>query len=837
MSCRMVARILRTNAMERENAMKLDRWKLIYDDKTIPAQVPGDITIDLWHAGLVKNPYFGMDYKDIEWVARRDFTYQTNIHADRELLANESVRVVFDGIDVFADIYLNGKHLGSTENMFLQYRFEIRDLLHEGDNLLTVEMHSTLNAMDRIDTTGYYAIFNVKRIFVRKAQCHFGWDWAPKICAYGIWNDVRIEYGAKQRIDDVYVIADDKGNASFFVDLNYNINSTYDTLGVMVEGSYEEKRGDKLHFYVSDKPFGEPNTVKTVEIVGKKNFACFINPEAELWWPLGYGEQPLYNYRVELERDGRIISIKNGRFGYRTVQLAEEPKGDTLLGYQLRVNGTDVFVKGSNWIPVECFTGVATDEKYRRLTGLARKGNFNMLRVWGGGIYEKDIFYELCDELGIMVWQDMMLACAEIPEDNAAWVANMLSEVEYQVRRLRNHPALVYWCGGNEKTGCYGLCITKGEFFTDVTVRGVVTNLDRTRPFAKQSPCSWTDLGNDITSGETHHNSFERALAVGMDQYRSLIAEHIVPFVSEAALMGPNSEETTRKIYPADKLWPMNEIWDDRLMKNPYSPSPMTFADRELYYAESLYGKVKNLTDFTAKGMTAHAEGMRAEAEFTRSNRGISAGFMNWMYSDIWPQGTWATVDYYCEPKQVYYQMKRSYRTVLVTFTQNRAGNTELVVVNDGLTPYTSDIVYGVRTLGGKTISQRSVGVQDLVNGVRKFTVDEACGADQYLYAEYTLNGRTQTNVYSPTMWSNCAFESDYTVETRQIDGTHAEITVSAKQFAKGVFVHFPDNYRYDYDDNYVDIQAGETTTIRVGADDPFDVATVTVDDFAKSTR
>ncbi len=816
---------------------RLNNWTLTFDNKTISAQVPGDITIDLYRAGLVKNPYFGLDYKDIEWVARRDFTYRTTICADKELLNNQSVTVVFDGIDVFADVYLNGTHLGATKNMFLQYRYEIRNLLHEGNNTLTVEMHSTLNAMDKIDTTGYYAIFNEKRMFVRKAQCHFGWDWAPKICAYGIWNDVYIECGSKQKINDVYVVADAKGNAAFFVELNYNINSTCDTLGVMVKGSYEEKLDDKLHFYVSDEPFAEADTQKTVEVVGKKNFACFVNQSAKLWWPVGYGEQPLYNYRVELERDGKIISVKSGRFAYRTVSLVEEPKGDTLYGYQLKINGVDVFVKGSNWIPIECFTGVVTDDKYRRLTSLAKDGNFNMLRVWGGGIYEKDIFYDLCDELGLMVWQDMMLACAEIPEDNADWVNNMFAEVDYQVRRLRNHPSLVYWCGGNEKTGCYGLCITKGEFFTDVTMRGLVTNLDRTRPFAKQSPCSWTDLGNDVNSGETHHNSFERALSEGMDKYRNLIAQNIVPFVSEAALMGPNSVETTTKIYPSDKLWPMNEIWDDRLMKNPYSLSPMTFADRELYYAETLYGKVKSLADFTFKGMTAHAEGMRAEAEFTRSNKGISSGFMNWMYSDIWPQGTWATVDYYCEPKQVYYQMKRSYQTVLVTFTQNAAGQTELAVVNDGLTPVDVDITYGVRTLSGKTLRAKTANVSKLCNRMQKFVTDLTCKVNEYLYVDYVIDGQNYTNVYSPGMWSGYLFDSDYTVATQQLDDTHGSVSITAKKFAKGVFVHFVDNYKYRYDDNYVDVQAGETKVIHVTSDEPFDVNDVIVDDFAKATK
>lgn len=816
--------------------IKLKNWKLLFDDKTISAQVPGDITMDLYRAGLVSDPYFSMNYKDIEWVARRDFTYQAIIVADKELLQNQSVCLVFDGIDVFSDIYLNGKHLGSTKNMFLQYRFEIRDILNLGDNLLTVEMHSTLNAMDKIDTTGYYAIFNEPRMFVRKAQCHFGWDWAPKICAYGIWNDVYVEDRSKQRIDDVFAVADDKGNLTLSVTLNYNINATYDTLGVMAPGSYEENLGDKLHYYVSDKPFGEPNLYKGFDVIGKRNFACFVNKDAQLWWPLGYGEHPLYNYRVELERDGKIVSVKSGKFGYRSVKVVEEPKDDMLIGYQLQVNGVDVFVKGSNWIPVECFTGEITDDKYRRLVELAQKGNFNMLRVWGGGIYEKDIFYDICDESGIMVWQDMMLACAEIAEDKPEWVENMLNEVEYQVKRLRNHPALVYWCGGNEKTGCYGLCITKGEFFTDVTMRGFVTNLDNTRPFSKQSPCSWTDIGNDITSGDSHHNSFERATLEGMENYRKFVSEHIVPFVSEAAVIGPNSEETTRKIYPEDKLWPMNEIWNDRLMMNPYSPSLMTFADRELFYAETLYGEVKNITDFIAKGMTAHAEGMRAEAEFTRSNKGKSSGFLNWMYSDIWPQGTWSTVDYYCEPKQVYYQMKHSYATVLVTYVQNHDGATELVVVNDGLNAFDADITYGIRRLDGTTVRSQSIHA-NVTNDVMKVVTDFNCGKNEYLFVEYMLDGEKQTNVYSPSLWSGYDFQSDYSVAAKQIDDTHAEIAITANQFAKGVFVHFVDNYLYDYDDNYVDVQAGQTKIVKVSCKRAFDINDVIIDDFAKSTK
>ena len=816
--------------------VKIQNWQLEFDGRTIPASVPGDITIDLYNAGIVKNPYFGDNQKENEWIPRRDFTYVTEIEADDELLVRESVQLVFNGIDVYSDIYLNNQLIGSTDNMFLQYRFEVRDVLKKGKNFLRVEMTSTLNKMDTFDMTGYFAIFNLKRLFVRKAQCHFGWDWAPKICAYGIWEDVYLEYGNRCYIDTVHTVADDKGNVTLFTELNYNIFITKDNDQKKVNLVYADEQGDTLHYYVSKTPFGDDYIKKSVKVTGKKNFGCFTMKDFQLWWPIGYGGQPLYNYKVELERNGEIVHTTTGRFAFRSVQLVEEPKGDSLLGYELKINGKEIFVRGANWIPIECFTGVVQDEKYERLVSLAKDGNFNMLRVWGGGIYEKDIFYDLCDEKGVLVWQDIMLACGDIPEDKPDWVENMLKEIEYQVKRLRNHPSLVYWCGGNEKTGSCGRHITKGDFFVNCIMQGLIAHLDKTRPYARQSPCSWTDVGNDITSGESHHNSFERSLLEGVDKYRSLVSEKIVPFISEAALMGPNTVETNKKIYPADKLWPMNELWDDRLMENPYGAVALTFAQRQMKYAEDTYGKVKSLEDFTAKAMQVHAECMRVEAEFARSNEGITAGFMNWMFSDIWPSGSWSAIDYWCEPKQVYYQMKRSYAPHLVTFVENGKGETELVVINDTLNPYSTAICYGVKTLDGTVLYETNTVVNGLV-GVYKEKVDFDCNrANVYLFAEYAQNGETHSVVYSPKLWSGVRFSSDYEVKTEKIDACTVKVTVKANAFAKSVFISLKDNYKYTYSDNYIDVEAGKEKSVVITANEPIDETQITVTDFAKMT-
>ena len=810
---RMIERLLMFN-------QKLTNFNLIRNKtgEIFPSEVPGDITVDLYRAGVIKNPYFGFNHKDIGWIVKEDFDYISEFNVNDEIAKSESVRLVFDGIDLFSDVYLNGVFLGHTENMFLRYEFEVKNLLVEGVNTLKVCMKSTTNYMDNIDCKDYFGVFNVPRLFIRKAQCHFGWDWAPDICGFGIWGDVYLLGGSALRINDINVVADMDGNVSLFSELNYNVRDLRDNFGVIKHGFAVENRGDILKYYVSEEPFGKVYREVDVSVSGRKNFANFKFDNAKLWWPLGYGEHPLYNYKVQLIRDGKLIDEKCGRFAFRSVELEEKPRDYTSFNYCLKINGERIFVKGSNWVPIECFTGTVGDEKYRRLIDLAKDGNYNMLRVWGGGIYEKDIFYNLCDEFGIMVWQDVMLACGDIPEEDSAWVKNTVKEVDYQIRRLRNHPSIVYWCGGNEKTGSCGLQISKGDFFVDYTLQGLVRHLDKSRPFARQSPCSFTDVGNDWESGESHYNSFERSLTDGVLNYRTLVSEKIVPFLSECAIMGPNSIETNKKIYPEDKLWPINELWSDRLMDNPYAAVVMDFAHRQLYYIKEMFGEAKSLEEFTAKGMTVHAEMLRSEIEFARSNKGKTWGILNWMFSDIWPSGTWSVVDYFCEPKQAYYQMKRSYSPLLVSFTQNHDGETELIAVNDRLSRFSGKIIFGEKSFDGKIVYESELSVNIESNSIFKTMVNCSNSFNTYLFAYYTDNNERKKTLYSPNFWREYKFTSNYSYRFEKVAADKARIVFKANEFAKGIFVSFKDNYNYTYSDNYIDLEKGDEKSIIVSS-------------------
>ena len=300
--------------------------------------------------------------------------------------------------------------------------------------------------------------------------------------------------------------------------------------------------------------------------------------------------------------------------------------------------------------------------------------------------------------------------------------------------------------------------------------------------------------------------------------------------------MGPNTIETNKKIYPADKLWPMNELWDDRLMENPYGSVPMTFAQRQMKYASDHYGEVTTLEDFTAKAMQIHAECMRAEAEFTRSDEGITGGFMNWMYSDIWPSGSWSAIDYWCEPKQVYYQMMRSYAPRLVTFVQNKEGETELVVINDTLEPYSTSVRYGIKTFDGKILREQKTQVANLT-GVYKEKLDfDKERKDVYLFAEYVEDGEERSTLYSSKFWGGVRFTSDYEVKTEKLNACTVKVTIKANAFAKSVFISMKDNYKYTYSDNYIDVEAGKEKSVVITAKEPIDETQITVTDFAKMT-
>lgn len=818
--------------------MQITNWKLtnLSTGKTFPAHVPGDITDDLYRCGEIAAPYYGENYKQLGWIAETDFEYEGTFVLSEEACHSEDISLILKGIDTFAEVSINDMPVCRTENMFVEYAEQINALVHSGQNTLRVRMRSTKRAMERIDTTGYFGVFNVPRLFVRKAQCHFGWDWAPDLCGYGIWQPVYVVCRKKHRIESVNYWADPDGDVTIFTELNYCINATTDDYGVAIDGTAEQRLDDTLACKVL-APDGSLAAECTIPVEGRKNFCNLHVGAPQLWWPNGYGAQPLYRYEVTLYRAGEAVGKTEGTLAFRKVELVQKPTGAETLGFKLRINDTDIFVRGSNWVPVDCFTGAIRDEKYERLLMLAKNGNCNLLRVWGGGIYERELFYDLCDREGILVWQDFMFACGDIPEDKPDWVENTLHECEQQIKRLRVHPCVVYWCGGNEKTGSFALQISRGDQFVDYTLHGLVKTFDRTRPYVRQSPFSYSDVGNNWRSGETHCNSFEPSLTRGIVNYRKTLNETVTSFYSECAVMGPNSLETFRKFMPEEKRWPMNDCWNDRLRDNPYAAILIPFAERQAMYVADMYGAASSLEDFTAKAMLIHAEMLAAEVDYARSKRGKTSGIINWMFSDIWPTGTWSIVDYYTEPKQAYYALRRAYAPLRAAFVQAANGRQELFVMNDTRQERAFSLEYGEKTIDGRYLWSRTLTGSVEAGTVEKLPLEaETQAFGTYLYAAGSIGDAPVKTLYSVNFWRNVEFASDYEVHTQQLAENKISVHIKAKQFAKSLFLSHPENYRCIYSDNYLDLEAGEEATVTITSDAPIDEKKIILCDYARMT-
>ena len=787
-------------------------WKVknVLTGAEYPATVPGDIHNDLVKANVIPDPYYSDNANKCGWVTEQDWLYETTFTVTKEMLQSK-LKLVFAGIDTYSEILVNGKKIADTDNMFLRYDFVVNDYVKEGENTLAVNLISIKEAAKQFPEEGYFGCFNVQRIFMRKAQCHFSWDWAPNFPAMGIWQDVELDVLDGGEIKSVTVHPYLDGRASFFVHLSEDFDN--------------ENIGDKS---IKIKVFDSDVTVeKTFAVDGYKN-ACNIVVEApKLWWPVSMGEPNLYNFEVTLVENSKETYKKSGRFGFRTVELEQSPIEENKFACKFKINGKEIFLKGANWIPLDIMTGCITKEKYEAAINKAMDANFNCLRVWGGGIYEKDVFFDICDEKGILVWQDIQLACADIPDDYPGFADRMIEEVEYQITRIQYHPSFFVSTGGNEKTGAFGKQKSRGDRLVYYTLRGLCQHLDGTRPYMPSSPYSFTDGGNSLNSGDSHVNSYQTARAEGkMGEFREILMNLDASMASEIAVQGASRLEGLKKYIPEDKLWPVNDIYDLHFTRNPYDGTGTTFVEQQIEAAGILFGEADNVNDFVKKSMALHSEFVKADSEFHRARMARCGGAMFWMFSDIWPSGTWAIVDYYLIPKAAYYSAKRSYAPITPVITKIK-GETALYVINDTLNEVKATLTLRYTDANGNISLEKEYPVTLSANTSLKVEELESIievGSNNIFVAELKMDEKSVKTYYYPDLWKKVAWanpELDVKIE-RKCDKC-ATLTITAKSaFARMVNVLVPDLANTVISDNFFDMEKGETKVVEIKADKPF---------------
>ena len=409
----------------------------------LPAKVPGTVHTDLLANGKINDPHYRLNENDLQWIENEAWEYRTRFFVDKKVLQNNRVVLQFEGLDTYAKVFLNDSLILQSDNMFVGHIVDVKSKLFKGSNNLRVVFDSPvkrgLEKLQQIDylipAVNEQAPNNERtNVFTRKAPFHYGWDWGPRLVTSGIWRNVKLLAYNKAKIDEVFVQTEKIKNKSAYIKSSASIN-------VETAGNYNfclKTDGDILW---------EKNGVqlkKGLNVIDNN----FVIEQAQLWWTNGLGNPHLYPFTFVLSNDEGLVDEFNIDFGIRTLKLVQEP--DQLgRSFYFELNGRPVFMKGANVIPSNTLTPSVTNETYKRLINDAVKANMNMVRVWGGAIYENDIFYKLCDTNGLLVWQDFMFACALQPGDDAH-LENIKTEAEYNVKRLRNHPSLALWCGNNE---------------------------------------------------------------------------------------------------------------------------------------------------------------------------------------------------------------------------------------------------------------------------------------------------------------------------------------------------------------------------------------------------
>ncbi len=762
----------------------LKNWNLTSEDGkyNLPVSVPGDVTKALFDAGYIADPLFGTNARDLQWIANEKWIYTAEFDCDEALLSMERIFLCFDGADTLAEVFVNGHSVGKMENMFLAYRFDVKPYLTLKLNRVQVRFDSsTAYIRSKHDGVNYRELFSQDRIHIRKAQCHWGWDWAPNLPGIGLYLPAYIQADEGARLDSVGIKTELSGDIRFVVELengSWRLGACYtvliETAGVCVE----------------------------VPAQGLKTVINLQIPDPILWWPNGYGEQYLYDYRVTLLQEGKCLDSKEGKFGIREIKLLQPAVGVDRTGFALQVNGQEIFCRGSNWVPISNMTGAIEDSEYEKLLFAAKMGNFNMLRTWGGGFYEKEIFYDLCDRYGIMIWQDFMFSCSAIPTQIDGMEEKILPEIRYQMKRLQNRTCIALWCGGNEyMPHLQGSYYEKGNHFIRTTLQGMCHDLDGSRPYIHNSPYGLGDDEWDFKTGDSHISCMDTVLGQNdIPNFRKYITKYPVQFVSESAMLGPTRLKSLKKFIPEDELWPTGESWDYHFVENPYAPVPETFLQKEKRFAKALFGDSDTAEDFVKKAMLAHAQVMEAEIDFTRINPHC-AGFMNWMYNDNWGCGTWSVIDYYQEKKPVYYAMQRAFAPVRLCFAEDE----------QGVFLCLSGAKFALAEVQWKTYNGTVVQTTMQVLSEEEYRLPKYNGAD---YVVARLMRQDVQSVFHFQFGGNC-FVSDLNMTAKKTENG-CELTIHANQFARCVFIDCPESQNVHFSDNYFDMEAGQERKILV---------------------
>ncbi len=774
-----------------------------------PATVPGTNLTDLQAAGLVEADTSATYEDSFAPYKDMDFVYRTRFEGGAAA-AKKHVLLGFEGLDTVAEIFLNGECIAKTEDAHIGYEFDVTGKVQAGQNSLVILFRSPMveakARRDRYARPMPPVHLGSSFMFLRKPAYSYFWDWGPEIPVSGIFRPAYLKAYDRAEIQDFHV--------------RYTItgNDVAGTVAVTAPGA----DGAAATVKIAGGEF-------TATVVGGKATVSFQVKGARLWWPNGAGEQALYDMEIALAEGGALLDARQHRLGFRTIEVVREPRQDGEGNrFLFKVNGQPVFVRGYNWIPVDNSIPRGYYGLYKGNLDLAKAGNTNMLRIWGGGYYEDNEFYRLCDERGIMVWQDGMFACSLYPDDDPAFLALVRKELAYNIKRLRNYTSLALWCGENENHWGYEEWWRdhqKYDYFGgtkiyDDVYPALVKELDPDRTYWNGSPYSEEPgvRANDMTHGDMHFWDLHSNCGDFSGYTYSAPS-----FVSETGIQSLPDLRTALTIGGPEDRNIQSFVFDTRNhFENPAKN------DRLLKFTGAFFRVSTDFNQSVVLSNLAHAEYMKYALEHWRSQAYDCAGVLIWQINDCWPAISWAVVDYNLQPKACWYYMKRSFGPDMVGYVQEYSINYgpeanswgHLFVASERDGDKTGVVEMQIVRTTGEVLETQSFPV--LLKGrgaasLGRLQLPDYKARRFDCLAVFTLrwdDGTAVRNAYTFSRPKHMKLAAPKVTLTQVGPDT---FKVKTDIFAKGVYLFHPD-MKVIFDDNYFDLLPGEERTIKATA-------------------
>jgi beta-mannosidase len=821
-----------------------ENWKLLYRDLSVMGEriaeidsagdymdalsLPCDVRMPLIRGGIIKDPVAADYCYESEWVEEKSWWFKNEFTLCRQDLEADSIRLTLESLDLCADVFVNGQLAGSHKNCHYPFEAELLTVAREGLNTLIVRLtagHETvtqeqLRYIEKHICTetavGRGDRGDKRRAFLRKPQYVYGWDWAPRVVTIGIMKNAYININsgfAITRLHPVTLEADAKNNSAV-MRFELTFESFNPIATIEAQARLELFLGQETVLDLRKEILAQSGTNMVV-------FESVIE-NARLWWPNGAGGQPIYSVRASLKAspkaENKEYTAPPVRFGIRTTELNQEKLGGGRRKFAVRINGVDIFCKGANWIPADSIYARITREKYETLIREAKECNFNMLRVWGGGFYEQDVFYDLCDEYGILVWQDFMFSCSLYPDDQAWFLAECEKEMAYQTRRLRHHPCIALWCGNNEnqwlfetdygwpKDGPSGGLVIYNKLAPEI----ISANCPeipywRSSPYGGQTPnCSeegdrhhWNDC--------TMHPEMEKRITP--EEYDKAASA----FVSEYGYVGPCSEQTIQKYFDGREAVRGNRIWN--MHNNTFEKDTVAAGIRKHYTEPDALALPEYLQYARLVQGLMYAYSLESIRAYEHNN-----GSLFWMYTDAWGEVGWTIIDYYLDRKPSYYYVKRAFAPVKTILRRSACGKKVIVTgINDTPDTVRLDLEYGYAGFDGAyDSSRRDISLPPFS---KKIALEFDMPQHDIRQGLVFVRGAHEGWQEFPLALLRTGDFKDYgpcgsqvLVEKVTAKGSDYEVTVKSSGFSHAVSFALMPSIRLS--DEYFDMLPGETRTI-----------------------